>query len=228
MGRYDLVFIDADETLFDFARAERAALNAALGAIGVEVDGLVFETYVRINSRAWREVELGTLDRDSLKTRRFEELFKALGIEGDAAATGENYLDSLSTQGWLIEGAQEICAFLRGRAKLVLLTNGIARVQRGRLERSPICAAFDHVVISEEVGFAKPDPRVFALAADLAGVEDRSRMVVVGDSLTSDIAGGVAFGIDTCWYNPEGLDPGEWRPTWTVASLGGLREPFLP
>ena len=203
------------------------ALDEALGKLGVVVDGRVFETYVAINSRAWREVEAGTLDRDSLKTRRFAELFAALGIEGDATITGESYLDSLSMQGWLIEGAQEICAFLRERAKLILLTNGITRVQRGRLARSAIRDDFDQVVISEEVGFAKPDPRVFALAAGLEGLTDRSRMVVVGDSLSSDIAGGVAYGIDTCWYNPRGLDPGEWQPTWTVASLGDLRGLFL-
>jgi len=225
MNGYDLVFLDADDTLLDFGKSERLALEATLAPLGIEVDGTVFGTYVRINARAWAAVEAGTLDREVLKARRFAELFEALGLSADpssAARAGEAYLDSLSEQAWLLEGALETCALLRARARLVLLTNGITRVQRGRLARSGLDRAVDAVVISEEAGFAKPDPRVFELGASLVGLSDKTRMLIVGDSLSSDIQGGVNYGIDSCWYNPRRLPLGKPQPTYEVATLAEL------
>ncbi|MEI6876936.1 MAG: YjjG family noncanonical pyrimidine nucleotidase [Spirochaetota bacterium] len=222
MARYGLVFIDADETLFDFARGEEEALRATLAEAGIPFTLDVFDVYKAINARAWAEVEAGTLGREELKTRRFDELFAALRAGADPVKSGEYYLDVLSQQAWLIEGAVELCAALRSLATLVLLTNGITRVQRGRLGRSALHEAFDHVVISEEAGFAKPDPRVFELGAALAGIHDKNSMLMIGDSLASDIAGSINFGIDSCWYNPRRLAPGTIRPTYETGSLGEI------
>jgi YjjG family noncanonical pyrimidine nucleotidase len=221
-AEYELVFIDADDTLFDFRRCEEEALGATLLAAGFPCDDRIQALYRGINARAWAEVEAGTLGREELKTRRFAELFAALGLDADAGSIGESYLDHLSCQAWLLDGAVEICAWLRERAVLVLLTNGIARVQRGRLARSALADAFDHVVISEEVGLSKPDPRIFAHGARLAGKDDRRRMIMIGDSLSSDMAGGRAYGIATCWYNPWGAAPGEIRPDHVIRSLRDL------
>ncbi len=239
MNRFDLVLIDADDTLFDFRRSEEAALDMVLApllrAAGKDCDGSVKALYHGINGRAWAAVEAGTLDREELKTRRFAELFAALGMDGTGGTSGRagmaataqkagcDYLEALSSQTWLLEGAVEICGWLRSRALLVLLTNGIARVQRGRISGSPLAQAFDHVVISEEVGFSKPDPRIFAHAAALAGVPAHERILMVGDSLSSDIAGGRAFGIATCWFNPRRLDAGPEKPSFEIQELCGLR-----
>lgn len=228
-GRYDLVLIDADDTLFDFQRCEEEALRKTLAEAGIQ-DGRAAPLYKEINARAWAAVEAGTRTRDEIKTWRFAELLGALGVAGgpggplDPESVGESYLDKLSREAWLLEGAVECCQALRGKARLVLVTNGITRVQKGRLARSPLGSAFDAVVISEEAGYAKPDPRVFALGASLAGGCEPSRALVVGDSLSSDIAGGFAWGADTCWFNPKGLSPAPGqpagrRPTHIVHSL---------
>lgn len=219
---YELVFIDADETLFDFGRGEEEALRETLLPLGIPFEPAVVDTYKTINAKAWAEVEAGTLDRETLKTRRFADFFAAVGVEADPVAAGEGYLDSLSRQAWLIDGAVEACASIRARAILVLLTNGITRVQKGRIGASPLRDAFDHVVISEEAGYAKPDPRVFDIAAKAAGRADKETMLMIGDSLASDIRGGLNFGIDTCWYNPRGLAAAEPRPTFVVRSLAEL------
>lgn len=224
MKRYGLIFMDADETLFDFVRAEAFALSSAFGEAGLSFDESAAQLYDAINKDCWRRFERGELDQATLKTERFGLLFASLGLEVDPARFGRSYLAWLARASFLLEGAEEVCAYLAGRYRLVLLTNGIAGVQRPRFAASSIRRFFEAIVISGEVGYAKPDPRIFDCACDLVGFHDKSRILMVGDSLSSDIAGGAAFGIDTCWFNPRGLPrvPG-LDPSYETAELSGLR-----
>lgn len=202
--RYEWVIFDADGTLFDYDRAESAALAGALAEIGQRSERGLIEAYREINGRLWRAFERGQVSPEQIKTRRFELLFASLGIESDAVAFGQRYLDHLAQATYLLEGAEEVLEALRGQVGLALISNGLQAVQRPRLARSTIGDYFDVVVISEEVGASKPSPRIFEVAFEHMGHPSKDAVLMVGDSLTADIQGGSDYGIDTCWFNPHG------------------------
>jgi 2-haloacid dehalogenase len=200
---YRWVLCDADGTLFDYDRAEAAALQQTFAENSIDLAAEHVAAYRRINAQIWRDYELGKIAQDVLRVRRFELLFEAVGVEADAATFSERYLVHLGEQAILIPGAEEVVKALHGRVGLVLITNGIKEVQRSRLGRSTLRDCFAGVVISDEVGVSKPDPGIFDVAFTKMGHPDKREVLIVGDSLTSDIKGGAAYGIDTCWYNPD-------------------------
>lgn len=223
--RYDWVFFDADGTLFDYPAAEAAALRGAFAGCGLRFDSGVGPLYSEINAAIWREYELGEITQGRLRTERFERLFERLGMSADPAEFSRRYLVILGGQTALLDGAEAIVRGLHGKLGLLLLTNGLADVQRPRFAASAIGEFFSEIVISEEVGVAKPDPAIFDLAFDRIGRPPRSSVLVVGDSLTSDVAGGIAAGIDTCWYNPAGVANGHGvEPTYEIRALADLLE----
>jgi 2-haloacid dehalogenase len=198
--RYKWILFDADGTLFDYDRAEATALERTF----LE-SGLSFEpeyAYRRIDTQIWLDYEQNKIAQDVLRVRRFELLFEAVDVEADARAFSARYLEHLGDQAVLIEGAEETVKALQGQVGLVLITNGIKEVQRSRLQRSTIRDCFVDVVISDEVGVSKPDPGIFDVAFRKMGHPRKGEVLIVGDSLTSDIRGGAAYGIDTCWFNP--------------------------
>ena len=201
---YHWILFDADGTLFDFSRAETAALTAAFAEEDLSFEDRHLELYRQVNASIWQELERGEIEREELKVRRFERLFEAAELEIDAQAFGARYLKCLAARSDLIAGAEEILRRLRGKVRMILLTNGLKDVQRPRLAGSPIEGYFEDVVISEEVGAVKPDPEIFDVAFSRMGQPNKNKVLIVGDSLTSDIRGGSDYGIDTCWYNPAG------------------------
>jgi 2-haloacid dehalogenase len=223
-GKYDLVLIDADDTLFDFGACEGAALRAALGEAGLTWSEGAFAAYVQANREAWAEFEKGAISQDELRTKRFRVFLQRTGLACDPELLARLYVARLSEQAALLPGAERVVRELSARYKLALVTNGIAEVQRGRLSRSPISPCFSAVVISGEIGLAKPDPRMLEAAARAAGAGDKARMVMVGDSLSSDIRAGRAFGIDTIWLNPRGESAGDAKPTLEIRSIEELLE----
>jgi 2-haloacid dehalogenase len=200
--KYRWLLFDADGTLFDYDRAEAAALERTFGQAGLDFDPAYTALYRRINAEIWREFEQGTITPQRLRTRRFELLFAAAGITSGVQEFSARYLRNLAEETHLVDGAKEIVKELYGRAGLVLVTNGLTDVQRSRLARSTIGHYFADVVISEEIGAAKPDRRFFDIAFRRMGNPLKSDVLIVGDSLTSDIKGGSDYGIDTCWFNP--------------------------
>lgn len=205
--RYDWILFDADGTLFDYDQAEACALEQAFQQAGLAYRAGCAEAYRRINARIWQEFEQGKITQALLRTRRFDLLFAELGIQADAAAFSARYLKNLAAGTQLIRGAEALLRSLHGRVGLALVTNGLAEVQRPRLAASTLAGYFTSVVISEEVGSAKPDPRIFEIALAQMGSPSRKRVLVVGDSLSSDILGGNRAGFDTCWYNPVAAPP---------------------
>jgi len=219
---YDLVLFDADDTLFDFGACEAAALRGAIGEAGIPWSERVLEAYSRANREAWADFEKGMIAHEELKTRRFEDFLRRLGLEGDAWVLGRIYVERLSEQRILMPGAEEALAYLAPSHTLALVTNGIKEVQRRRLEASPIARFFAATIISEEVGYAKPDPRMLDAAAHAVGISDKSRMILVGDSLSSDIGAGLNYGIDTVWLNRRGEGCGPKPPTFEIRTLSEL------
>jgi 2-haloacid dehalogenase len=223
--KYKWLLFDADGTLFDFNSAEASALCKALGQFGVPYTPERLTTYQRINNQLWRELENGLITPGVLGVRRFELFFEELQLDLSPHSFSQAYLEQLGTCSELIAGAVEILQTLHTRYKLAIVTNGLKAVQRSRLACSPIRDYIAEMVISEEVGAAKPDLAIFDAAFERIGRPLKSEALMIGDSLTSDIEGGYRYGIDTCWYNPTnqsqsvGLDI-----TYQIGSLSELAD----
>jgi len=200
--RYSWLLLDADGTLFDYNLAESQALRQTFQYAGLECRSDCIDAYREINHQLWLQFEQGLIDAERLKVLRFERLLEALQVSWDAAAFSERYLDYLALGSQLVAGAHDLVHTLKEKAELALITNGLARVQHSRLAKSTIANCFRHVIISDEVGFSKPDARIFDIAFEMMGNPIKENVLMVGDSLTSDMKGGVEYGIDTCWYNP--------------------------
>lgn len=201
---YRTLLFDADGTLFDYDRAETWALTETFSQYGHLFEAGYSQLYRRLNDPLWDDFERGAITQDRLKVLRFELLFDHLGLDVDPAAFSDSYSHQLGTATFLIDGAEETVAALSNDYRLYIITNGLSEVQRPRFAASALHDHFLDWVISEEVGFAKPDPRIFDIAFERMGWPIRDEVLIIGDSLSSDIAGGIGYGIDTCWYNPNG------------------------
>jgi 2-haloacid dehalogenase len=200
--RYRWLLFDADGTLFDYDRAERAALAAALQQIGVAFQPEHLAAYRRFNQEVWQALELGQITPDVLKVRRFELLFQAVGVEHSPADFSPRYLAALADCSELVDGALEVIQTLKDTYRMAVVTNGLQAVQHRRLERSAIRDCISEVIISEEIGAAKPDRAFFDKTFARLGNPARHEVLMIGDNWNSDIVGGVSYGLDTCWYNP--------------------------
>ena len=193
---------DADGTLFDYDRAERAALEQVLGQIGVSTDPGQLAAYRRINQALWQAVEKGEITPGMVKVRRFELLLEAIQVAYSPNALSASYLECLANCSELLEDAGEVLGALRRKYQIAILTNGLKEVQRGRLSRSAIRPHISQIIISEEVGAAKPAREFFDQAFARLGHPSKREVLMVGDGWASDIQGAVQYGIDASWYNP--------------------------
>lgn len=231
MNRYQWILFDADGTLFDYEQAEANALEGTFRDLTFTFSPQHAAAYQRINHQIWLDFEAGQISALDLRVQRFERLFEAMRISGDPRAFSARYLLNLSQQAGLVPGAHELVADLAISHHLAIITNGLSDVQRPRLARSSIQPYFSGVFISEEMGVSKPDPAYFAAVlaalASHATPPDRSNVLVVGDSLSSDIHGGRNFGLATCWFNPTGKTPNpsippEFLPDFEIRKLEEL------
>jgi YjjG family noncanonical pyrimidine nucleotidase len=206
---YQWLLFDADGTLFDYDAAERQALRRALSAFDLGFDADVLSVYREINARMWDEFELGNVTAEKLKSERFARLFAALQLNAslDAVDFSERYLNYLGDCTDLMPEVMTVLNALQSQVGLALITNGLKAVQRSRLAKSGLDAYFEAVVISDEEGVAKPDPRIFDIAMARMDHPPKEAVLMVGDSLTSDMRGANLYGIDACWYNPDGRAP---------------------
>jgi 2-haloacid dehalogenase len=200
--KYEWLLFDADGTLFDYNKSEVEALKKTFEQLDHEFKPGYAKTYRQINEHMWLEFELGRISQDLLRTRRFELLFQAINIGSDPEEFSREYLENLAHGSDLIAGAEKTLKALYENVGLVIITNGIKDVQRSRLKRSAIGNYFSNMIISEEVGASKPDRRIFDAAFNSMNNPQKREVLIVGDSLTSDIRGGMNYGIATCWFNP--------------------------
>lgn len=227
--KYRGFIIDADNTLFDFDRAQRDALFESLKLLKYsDFSDETYDLYESINKTLWKSLEEGKIERGSLKVERFRLLLDELQIEGDSEKLARLYLKHLGRKDYLLPHAIEVLEYLYRRALLVLLTNGITRVQQERITRSGIEIFFQDIIISEETGLTKPDPAIFLLAAKRINLAP-SDLLCVGDSPSSDIRGGYNAGMDTCWLRSTSADyPGqEPEPDYIIDDLRELLK-FTP
>lgn len=201
--KYTTVLIDADETLLDFTKSQEEALKNTLRINGYPWSREINEIYSDENLKLWKKFERGEVTRARLKIERFENFFRILGIEGaDIEKINRDYVDCLSACGFINDGALELCKTLCGACGLYIATNGLRKAQEGRLERSGLKPYIDGMFISDVVGFQKPSKEYFDFIFSTLGITDKSKVIILGDSLTSDMQGGRNAGITTCLFDP--------------------------
>ncbi len=219
----EFLLIDLDDTILDFKMAERVALGKTLSQFGLTPTEEICLRYSAINKAHWEMLERKEITRAQLRPGRFEVLFKEYGKEVDAVACANTYEGNLSQGCFFLPGAREVLPILAENYKLYIVSNGNLHVQQGRLRHAEILPYFDGCFISEEMGASKPDPIFFKNCFARIPDFDPSRAMIVGDSLTSDILGGIRAGIATCWVNPQGLShPEDVRPDHQIRALSEL------
>lgn len=218
--KYSFLLFDADHTLFDFNKSEYLALKSALEELGCPSTDAHIERYSDINVKYWKMLERGEIDKISLKLARFVEFGREFGFEDKAEALSDLYMENLAHESHLFDGALELVAKLSESYRLFIITNGVKSTQDGRFGVSPITKYFEKIFISEVVGAEKPSIEFFDAVAN--GIEgfDKSRALVIGDSLSSDIKGAITSKIDCIWYNPmKKSAPEGWDITYTVSNF---------
>ena len=201
---YSTFLIDLDHTLFDTDASEVASFNDTLRAAGIADPEPLLGPYQRINLELWALVEDGEMRPQEVRTRRFERLIEEQSVDADPVQLADDFVAGLGTHGELYDGAHAVLDRLSQQATRALVTNGLSEVQRARVERLGLESFFDAIVISAEVGVAKPGTEIFEITFDALDSPSRHTAVMVGDNLSSDIQGGINYGIATCWYNPHG------------------------
>ena len=220
---YTWLWFDADGTLFDFAQAEGRALALAFQAANLAYAESYLPAYRAINQNMWAALERHELSAADLQVRRFERLLAAFQLSASAPHLSAAYLEHLALGAQLIDGAEAVLRALAPTHRCAIITNGLKLVQRSRLAHSPIRDYFVDVIISEEIGAAKPRAAFFETALARLGHPAKREVLVIGDSLSSDMQGGADFGLDTCWFNPAGAPRPAAPPiTYEIAHLTEL------
>ena len=218
----EFLLLDLDDTILDFHKAERIALSKTIRDFGVEPSEKVLNRYHHINKWHWEQLELGLMTRDQVLVGRFAQLFEELGMEVDAAACMKQYEHNLSIGHYFLPGAEEAVKKLHDRYRLFLVSNGTATVQHSRLTSAGLYPYFEQVFISQEIGYNKPDKAYFDRCFERIPGFAPEKALMVGDSLTSDIKGGINAGLKTVWVNPAHKPCGSIRPDYEIEGLSQL------
>lgn len=219
----EFLFLDLDDTILDFHKAERIALSKTISQFGLEPNEEVLHRYHLINKAHWEMLERGELTRAQVLTQRFGVLFAEYGLDVDVQVCAKTYERNLSIGHYFLPGAEEAVDRLSKKYRLFLASNGTAVVQKGRMTSANLYRFFEKVFVSQEIGHNKPSKAYFdACFAQIPGF-DPAKAMIVGDSLTSDIAGGINAGIRTCWVNPQHLPcPDHIHPDHEIEYLSQL------
>ena len=217
--QYQWILFDADETLFHFDAF--AGLKLMFSRFDVDFTQADFELYQTVNKPLWVDYQDGLITAAQLQTDRFTAWGDKIGVS--AEQLNSEFLKAMAEICTLLPGAKALIDSLLGKVKLGIITNGFTALQTVRLEKTGLLDVFDQVVISEEVGIAKPDVGIFEHALMRMNNPERNKVLMVGDNPHSDILGGLNAGVDTCWLNSAELpSPDGITPHYVVKSLHEL------
>ncbi len=223
--KYSWIFFDADDTLLDFKKAAHAAMLNTLDEFGIDPPPGYYEVYKSINAAAWEAFERRQISAEELRFIRFDKFLKAIGEYRDPLEMNAHYSYELSQKDFMVDGARSLLDELQEKqCQLCLITNGLKEVQRPRIAKASLDHYFHSIVVSDEIGVSKPHEGFFEYAFAEAGHPDKDQVIVVGDSLSSDVQGGNRFGVDTCWYNPaREKNISNHQPTYEINTLEHLK-----
>ncbi|MGY3702895.1 noncanonical pyrimidine nucleotidase, YjjG family [Vagococcus martis] len=216
MKKYQYVIFDIDNTLLDFSRSEYYALQKVFATYGVVFNEKTFNQYKEINHDLWDQLEDGKISKDVVLKERFKRFFLANNIVVDGVLVDKQYRSFLEERNDVMDGAIDLLRELKSNGYTVFAgTNGVGQTQRKRLASAGLSDLFDALYISEEVGFEKPDVRFFDYIFNDARIKDLSTVVMIGDSLSSDIEGAKRVGIDSIWFS-NGSETSDRKYTYKV------------
>ncbi|WED24120.1 pyrimidine 5'-nucleotidase [Vibrio sp. JC009] len=217
---FDWILFDADETLFDFD--SRRGIQLMLEQNGKMLTDKMYDKYQKVNKPLWVDYQNGVITAAELKHHRFKEWADELNVTPEKL--NSDFMQVMGDICLLLPGAKELIDYLSGKVKLGIVTNGFTDLQSVRLEKTGLASSFEHVFISEEIGVAKPDRRIFDHALSMMGNPDKERVMMVGDNPHSDVLGGLNAGIMTCWLNRDKSSaPDGFNAHWEVNSLTELK-----
>lgn len=220
---YTSLFLDLDNTLLDFNKAEEWAISTVLKEYGLPCDQKTVKLYSYVNRSYWEQFERGEIPKEAIFEGRFKTLLSLLKQEGDSAAISKSYGLKLAQGYFKVDGADEILTYLKTKGyKLYATTNGFSFTQYNRIEKSGLEPYFEKVFISEDAGYQKPEKEYFDYCINHIEEKDRAKILIVGDSQSSDILGGINAGIDTCWYNPE-QKSAKYKSKFEILDLSELK-----
>lgn len=225
MKKYTTLLFDNDNTLMDFYAAEERAIKATCAAFGAEPSDENAELYSGINDGFWKRFEKGEIKREEIKEGRFRDFCEALCLDADYREMAAFYYEELAKGNMLLPGAAELLEALYPLYDMHLITNGSTYIQKKRLATSPITRFFGKIFISEEMGVNKPDPAFFSAVLKEISERDKSKICIIGDSMSSDIKGGINSGIDTCFFN-RSKDEKKYEPTYEVKNFDEMKKLF--
>ena len=223
MKKYTTLLFDADDTLLDFRKDEKQALVKALTHYGVPITEENIKIYSDINQGMWKQLERGEITKPELKRTRFKKFFEAIGFECDEEplTVNEHYLSLLGEGGNTLEGAVDTVKKLyEDGYELYIITNGIAATQAKRLNRSGLLPYINEVFVSETIGYQKPRKEYFDAVLNNIKEKDKEKILVIGDSLTSDIQGAMNASLPCCWLNRYGKElPEEYAVDYVIEDV---------
>jgi len=221
--KYKWLLFDADSTLFDYDKAEALALQATFEQLGYAFDTAYLDEFRLINVRMFHLYAQRAITTDQVRYDRFEQLSSIIGIPLDCAAFGDAHIENMARGTYLIDGAHDVIRSLAKKAKLAIITNALVDVCKPRLAKSDIDSYFYDIVSAEEIGVSKPHAGFFEITLGRIGNPPKEEVLIIGDSLISDIKGGHDSGIDTCWFNPNHLTHnGDIEITYEISHLSEL------
>jgi len=226
--KYDIIMYDLDGTLFNYEIAEENALEKTLNYFYPNCNIEAAKKYYReINAEIWKLFELKNITAEKLRVERFRRLIQNRLFANfgklDPHELSEMYLNNLASSAILLDGALEVVSFFHKKVRQLIISNGLSDVQYSRINRSPLVDFFTDIFISEEIGSPKPDAGIFDHIQNKIGFNDKTRVIIVGDNLYSDIKGGNDFGVDTCWFNYNNLhNETGIRPKYEIKNLKEL------
>lgn len=213
------IFLDLDDTILDFHRSEAVALAKTLQSLNIEPTEAVITCYSEINRAHWQALERKELTREQVLTGRFRQLFEELGMNVSPNVAQSLYEKNLSQGHFFIDGAPRLLMSLFGKYELYIASNGTTVVQKSRIASAGIARYFKGIFLSQELGADKPQIEFFKRAAGQIEGYDPNEAIILGDSITSDIAGGINAGMHTCWFNPHHRERGNITPEFEIEDL---------
>jgi 2-haloacid dehalogenase len=222
MGKYSILLLDIDNTILDFSKSEDEAFYLTLDQYNMSMYHYLINPYKEINSKLWSDFEKGLVSKDDLVNLRFELLFKDVNSNVDIFHFNRDFLLNLGNFPYYVEGAKELLEVLKNKYVLIGISNGVSYAFRKRLQTTNLESYLNYTVVSEEAKYSKPDVRIFEYTFNKCGllIEDKEKTIILGDSLSSDILGGINFNIDTCYYNPKRKENNtKIKPTYEIHNI---------
>lgn len=227
--KYEWIFFDLDNTLMDFTNAARKAFSSTFIDFGlIEREGH-HDIYDEANSRVWKDFENGKIDAVRLRRKRFDDFFLMANIRGiDSWEFNKVYIEYLVEYSIMLDGSIELLDALKNKVKLAIITNGLKEAQRPRIKRLDIGKYFETIIVSDEIGVSKPHRAYFDIVMETCGNPPKDKILVVGDSLNSDMKGAINYGLDSCWCNLFGqVNRSKIQPLFEINALRELRQILL-